>query len=173
MENQPQNDPLYSLGGYCSSTAVPSGMDENLFSLISSLTIETDKPTYICVVLKNTLDVEVSNVEIYLDSDDFESMWSKYYVAIAEPLERQFEHINGIYERPKYAEFENVDGESQKITIAYMQPGEMFGLWIERSINQNAEEIENRNNCKWLFDHRNDKKKTRENVDLVINFTPQ
>jgi hypothetical protein len=170
-EGQTQTDPLYSLGGYCSSTPVPSGVDENLFSLFSQLSIETNKPMYICLVLKNILSVECTGIFLYFDDVNLSTRWGKYRVALVNKgADGLYEHIGGIYERPKYATFQEIDGEANKMAVPNMQPGEMYGLWVERTLNTEADEVKNRNDVKYLYSHRNDVLQAKENVDLVVEF---
>ena len=169
-EDQPQNDALYSLGGYCSSSQVPSGENGTIFSTISEYTIDQNRPQYICLVLKNTFTEEISNIAIYFEKDPEQVYQCKYRIAFSPPVDRKFENVPTIHSRPVYPVFDTADGEENMIFLPDMRPGDILGVWIERTIDQDSVEIKCRNDNQFLYNEYI--KRTRPNPSFN-NALPQ
>jgi hypothetical protein len=172
LEGQPQSNPLYSLGGFCSSSQVSSEEIGTIFSLVSEYSIDRNKPQYICLCLKNISETTVKDIAFWFDFDDEQMYQCKYRVAFSMPLNRQFENVPTIHSKPVYAEFDTADGMNDAIGLPDMNPNDVIGIWIERKIDQDCPEVANRKNPDWLFDeYFNDRKRQKqESFDIKIKF---
>ena len=170
MEGQTQNDPSFSLGGFCSSSQVPSSSNGAFFSSISEYTIDKNKPQYICLCLKNTFSHSVKNILFYFDYDDEQFYQCKYRVGFSLPAGRQFEWVNSIYAKPVYVEFDTADGMNDAISLPDMNPNDIIGIWIERQINQECPEIAGRKDPDWLLENFGRERRKDEHFDIKISF---
>ena len=151
-ESQPNDDPAYSLGGWCSSSPVPSGVDAALFPLVSEYGIQQNNSQYICICLRNMFTETIDNIAFYIEKDPEQSYQCKYRVAFAAPVDRRFENVPTIHSRPTHAVFEEAYGEENMIFLPDMRPDDLLGIWLERSIDWDSPEIKCRNDNQWLFD---------------------
>ena len=123
--NAPQINPLNSLGGYLSSTPIPNGENNSVFSDVSLLSIKNKTRECKLIVLKNEL-ANISNVKI----------WSNYEIAIVAPSENNngeiiFEGIPNYNSIPYYAKF-GLYSESEPFLIGNMNVNQCFGIWVKR-----------------------------------------
>ena len=104
----PQTDTAKSLGGYVSSTPVPSGELNALFDLISAYTLEKKPRETIAVALINKLTQSIKDVtlKIVVEKDNI-ATFKVAAVALSESL--SMEHIANRYAEPMAAEFHKVD----------------------------------------------------------------
>ena len=168
QKDQPQEDPLYSLGGFCSSTAVPSGKLNSLFGTLSERTIEKNESQYVCLILKNVFSTKVSGAALWIDSDV--NNQGLFKVALVSTVEGEFESTTNSFSRPLYAEFNSADGEGDSISLPDMNPRDELGIWLERTINVDLEEVQKRNDPDFLFLNKDTSLDTVEKLDLKIQW---
>ena len=168
-----QNKPELSLGGYCSGSKVPNGSLSNLFSEISSYAMQNPKAEYIGLVLKNTTDTPISELSFWMNVP--EDSICKFRIAIVEMSKNGLmETIPSVNSKPLYAEFYETS-ETDKIELSLQEAipvGGGIGIWIERTLNMESDQIKNRNNCDYLFKmfEKNEKWPTEETIQLKISF---
>jgi len=170
QEAQPQTDPTLSLGGFCSASQVPSEDTNVLFSTVSQYGIEKHRPEYICICLKNIFERRIENITFWFEFDDQQDYQCKYRVAFSKPNGRQLEQVSSIYAKPVYATFDTANGIDDAISLPDMDHNDIIGIWIERTIDMDSEEIKNRRNCDWLYENRNVVLPTQESLEIKINF---
>lgn len=168
-EGDPQQKPTLSLGGFCSSSPVPNESFDNLFSEITEYTIQNNVPQYIGLILKNTFDQEADQVKLWMEQDPND--YGKFRVGVVKLTSNgQMENIVSPSSKPVYSEFYDVTGEEEAISIPNMKPGEMYGIWVERTLNADSEYLQKRTQCDFLYEHLNDKLSTEEVVKMCIDF---
>lgn len=169
QEGQPQNESRLSLGGYCSSTMVPSGQLNALFSEVSTYTLEKNRKEYIFLVIKNEFENVVKHPQLWIEKDD--SHICNFKFAIVEPMPSgEFESTQSPFNKPLYAEFYTANGIEDAIEMSPIDPGDMLGLWIERSIDSENPQVKNRNNCDYLYENYDLEVDTVEKVSLKIEW---
>jgi hypothetical protein len=168
QKDQPQDDPLYSLGGFCSSTPIPSGKVNSLFGTISERTIDKRESQYICLILRNTFLTAVTGAALWLVSDITNQ--GLFKVALALPLNGEFESVTSSFSRPLYAEFNSADGSEDSIALPNMEPGAELAVWLERTINLELEEVKKRNDPDFLFLNKDIELDTVEKLNLKIQW---
>lgn len=136
-EDQIQELPQNSLGGFKSSVNVKNDDFDNLFGEISTLTINQNKDQYIALVLKNTTGVDVTNVEVWFENPL--TSYSTFQIAAVDmTLNKngvyQMERRRDIFDKPFNAEFVDCDVDN-KALIGDMLEDEMVGVWFKRSLN--------------------------------------
>lgn len=170
QQSSPQKNPSESLGGYPSTSTVPSGIQGAIFSELSNLDIEKDRKNYIAIILKNESEVTATEISFWVEPQ--ETSLCKYKVGIQGlNSSNQLEIIESTFSKPYYVEFDSVDGQENAISIPNMEAGDMLGIWIERSVNQELESIKERNNPQYLYDHKDDTSLEVEGFSLKINYT--
>jgi len=172
-EGVAQSKPGNSLGGFCSSSLVPNGALENLFSEISAYALQNPQPEYIGLILKNTYG-SISNLSFWMNVPS--TAMCNYRIAVVElSANGEMELVPSVNSKPFYAEFE-VTSQSDPLVLTLTEPftkGQMLGIWLERTVNTNAEEVKNRNNCNVLYQMYKEGQSwdKEENVSLNIDFS--
>jgi len=162
-----QQKPSQSLGGFKSSNLVPNSSFDNLFADVSLLTLEKNLAEYIGLILVNERENETGNIKIWVNSPS--SNLCKYKIAVVELNSiNQSEMLPSINSKPLYAEFYEANSELNSIPIPNMVPNEMYGIWIERTINVNSDEYLNYNNCDYIY--ANQSPSLSEEFDIKISF---
>lgn len=173
QEGVAQSKPTSSLGGFCSTSKVPNGTLENLFSEISPYTLQHPKAEYIGLILKNTWG-DISNLSLWMEVPD--NSLCKYRIAVVQLTDSgEMEVISGVGSRPLYAEFETTS-QYDKLVLDFgeaFSKNQMLGLWIERTINLESDEYKKRNDCDTLYRMYQEKVfwDTEEEVELKIEFS--
>ncbi len=163
-----QQKPSQSLGGFKSKNPVPNTSFGSLFSDVSLLTLEKNLPEYIGLMLVNERGVKVENIKIWLESSL--NNLCKYKVSVIELNSiNQSEMLPSINSRPLYASFYEAGSEEEGINIPAMEPNEIYGIWLERSLNTESEIYKNFNNCEYLATHPS--VSLSEEIELKINFS--
>ena len=136
-----QQNPDLSLGGYLSSTPVPSGRMNNLFGDISiysgqNLTTETK-----AIILKNTLGVTTSNITLGFKYpiDNKLPLIFKLQMAVTQldSTSQFMESIASSRDLPLNAVFyENsiADTTDNSLALNDMLSGAVYGIWVQRII---------------------------------------
>lgn len=173
QQNAIQNKPELSLGGFCSESKVPNGSFENLFSEISPYMMQKPKAEYIGLMLKNTTSTPISEISFWMNVPD--DSICKFRLAIVETNDKgMMETIPSVNSKPLYADFHETS-ENNKIELSLseaLQVGDCMGIWIERTLNMESEQIKDRNNCDVLFQmfEQNQKWPTEETIQLKISY---
>lgn len=135
---QPQSNPLLSLGGYISSSPVQNASISNLFGSISQKALKNGSREIRAVVLKNEL-AQPQNVQLYYDNVSKEPV-SSLMMALVSPAQDDcgglyIEKVDRIYNRPVSGLFIDNRGESNALTFT-IQPSQFIAVWIERIVNR-------------------------------------
>lgn len=131
----PQTSAEKSLGGFRSSTMVPNGGLNVLFSDISYKMLG-DKPTEVrALVLKNTGAEVVINVSLYTENQA-DVPFSKIEIAPVSLVNGEMERVSGGKTLPfDVIDWYDLEGESEAaILVAELEVGESIGIWIRRTI---------------------------------------
>lgn len=146
-----QSSPLNSLGGFCSSSPVQSGEFNSLFGDASAYTLKKNMPEYIALMLKNTLCKTVKNLKFWIVPDP--DPLFEIRIALAAPNENgEIEHISTINSKPLYAEFYQPSENNPLEIEGFFEAGMELGVWIERRINTDSEQVSKVTDCNYLFD---------------------
>lgn len=133
-----QTKSIYSIGGFPSSTQVPNDVFSNLFDELSLLTIKNAKTEYRAIVLQNDSDKVTSNVQMWFEvpEDAYCNFQIGATVLTQSTNDEQYmELIPSIYSKPFNTQLYDAT-EDSRVTIGDIEPGQMIGLWISRSINK-------------------------------------
>lgn len=172
QEGNVQSKPTNSLGGFCSSSKVPNGSLENLFSEISVYGLQNPQAEYIGLILKNTWG-QVTSLSFWMNVPG--NSMCKFKIAVVSLTENgEMEMIPSVNSKPLYAEFEETS-QQNPLVLTLEEPfekGQMLGLWLERTINTEVPEVKDRNNCEILYQmFKNNQSWTKEEtVSLNIDF---
>lgn len=134
----PQSKPIYSIGGYPSSTQITNDVCSNVFDELSLLAIKNAKTEYRAIILQNDSEKIAQNVQMWFDTpeDAYCSLQIGATMLVSEESGEQYmESIPSIYSKPYNTQLYEATEES-RVTIGDMQPGQMIGLWISRSIDK-------------------------------------
>lgn len=142
-----QKNTVYSTGGFVSSTVIPNDTFGNLFDELSINTLKNARNEYRAIVLHNDGAEVATNVKIWFENPE-ENICAYKIGAVGltetENGERYMESIPNIYSRPFIIQLYDATPEAP-VSVGDVQPGQMIGLWIERSIDK-EKAIEEYNN---------------------------
>lgn len=133
-----QQNVSYSLGGFASSTTIPNDMFGNLFDELSVNTIRNARNEYRAIVLHNNDSQETAkDVKIWFENP--ETNVCSFKVGAVGMMEgadgsRYMGSAPNIYSRP-YVQFYEAT-EENPVSIGDIQPDQMIGIWVERSIDK-------------------------------------
>jgi hypothetical protein len=172
-ENDLQDNPSKSLGGYVSGSKVPSGNLNNLFSSISQFTKEKALFEIIGVVLKNTSQNNIVNIEIWTESEsDSYCNVEIAVVSLASDGGGNFmEKITNRNSLPYNAVFYNIEGVANKINIGDLAIGGMLGIWFKRIIDKAKFVALNSDDTLYANYKAGIEVKIQENTNLKIQFS--
>ncbi len=141
--NEEQKDPSKSLGGYISSTLVPNGVLQSIFSAASLLSIQQKKKEVRLIALHNESTIIASNLILTFKLD--EDTICDYKIAIVVPSldncnNPSFERIDSGNSLPYYAEFNTINN-NEAIELPDLNANSYFGIWLMREYNESATEI--------------------------------
>jgi len=141
VASQPEDAQLkaiLSLGGFKSSNKIPNGKLNNMFSDISALSVTNyNQNRYIGLVLKNESGVDATDIYMWFDYPT--GCFSKFRISALDMTtnsegELVMEHVDSVNEQPVYADFNEADGEANKVLIGNLAAGEQIGIWIEMEL---------------------------------------
>jgi len=131
--NQPNLTPLLtSLGGFVSSSPIPNGRKNSLFSDISKAMSEKGKEEIIGLCIKNdSLTETVSDIQLsILNPETLKGKFKIGFIAIG--MDLQMEKLASSADLPYYTELIDFDGLT---TIeGNLLPGKYIGVWLQRTI---------------------------------------
>lgn len=132
-----QNQPEKSLGGYISTSVIPNGMINSIFSTISRSVVEKQKRDTRLIVLTNTTGVIVTDVKIYIEQTP--NSVSNIKMAAVSPATDQcsnlfFESIPNTESLPYQATLDLHNGIGNAIEVGDMAIGATIGIWLSREI---------------------------------------
>lgn len=163
-----QQKPSQSLGGFKSASAIPNSTFGTLFSDISIFTLEKNLPEYIGLMLINEREYTAESIKLWLKFNL--TGLCLFKVAVVElNSKNQSEILSSNNSKPIFAEFYDAINEESAIDIPNMLPGEMYGIWIERTINTQSEEYINYTNPEYLQNNLN--LPQVEEIDIKISFS--
>jgi hypothetical protein len=165
-----QGSPLLSLGGFKSSSPVPNSSFGSLFSDLSPYTIQKGLVgEYTGLILQNVLQVPVQNLKICIPK--IEGGFCKYKLSVVElNSQQEMESIPSITSKPLYAEFYSAEIDNPIEILTVMPPQAQLGLWIERTLDFDSEELVKLTDCNHLFETKDKLRQTIEEVTLKIDF---
>jgi hypothetical protein len=138
-QDQIQNDPRLSLGGYKALSPLPNDAFDNLFGEISQFLLSKDIPEdeYVGLVLKNETGVAVENLWLWFEFPV--GSYSKFLVAAVDLVADAngvlaMEHIPTKNSKPIYADFYEANGINNAVSLGSVEIDGMLGLWISRQL---------------------------------------
>lgn len=140
-EDFEQKNPLLSIGGYKSGTAIPNNYFNNLFGNITPYTIDKNQEEYIAMMLVNETGTDKTNLSLYFTFP--EESYSKYEIGAVIPSKDKLgidiiERINNIYSQPFDPTFVEADGILNAVLLGDLSNEAKLGIWIRRSILKDA-----------------------------------
>lgn len=170
--DQDQNRPDLSLGGFKSSSKVPSADYNNLFGDVSAYSVQTKKEEYICIILKNETGVIANTVKLWVNLPTETSF--KIEVGAALPnLSGEVERIQTPYQRPMYATFVQAEGELSAVDLGNIAINGMIALWFKKVVNvEGILAQEDDMALATYFDTNNENvKPSIQDIDIVLSWT--
>lgn len=169
-----QGNYINSLGGFPSSTEVPNDVFDNLFDEISLSEIKDVKTQYRAIIIKNESEEIIENIELWFEKKDSNICSYQIGATLLSNDEQPFmEHIPSVYSKPLYTQLYDATIDS-KVSIGNLNPGQMIGLWLSRTVDK-EKALEEYNNVAELDPfHRSRykpiEKEKQETVDLKITW---
>lgn len=169
-----QGNYINSLGGFPSSTEVPNDVFDNLFDEISLSEIKDVKTQYRAIVIKNEGEEIVENIELWFEKKDSNICSYQIGATLLSNDEQPFmEHIPSVYSKPLYTQLYDAAIDS-KVSIGNLNPGQMIGLWLSRTVDKEKALEEYNNVVEEDPLHRSRykpiEKEKQETVDLKITW---
>lgn len=163
-----------SLGGFPSSTEVPNDVFDNLFDEISLSEIKDAKTQYKAIVIKNEGEEVIENVELWFEKKDSNICSYQIGATLLSNDEQSFmEQIPSVYSKPLYTQLYDATVDS-KVSIGNLNPGQMIGLWLSRTVDKEKALEEYNNVAEEDPLHRSRykpiEKEKQETVDLKITW---
>lgn len=167
-ENEEQKKPELSLGGFISSKIVPNDYFGNIFSDISSYTVDNNLNEYIGLMLKNEQDNAVSNILVYFDFP-VDAISSIEIAAVTLNVDKSMEILNNRYSAPYVGTFAEADGVVNAINIGGLESQSSIGLWFKRVLD--IDTINDNNSCSTLYSNLGTDPETVENISFKVSWT--
>lgn len=169
-----QGNYINSLGGFPSSTEVPNDVFDNLFDEISLSEIKDVKTQYRAIIVKNESEEVIENIELWFEKKDSNICSYQIGATLLSNDEQPFmEHIPSVYSRPLYTQLYDATVDS-KVSIGNLNPGQMIGLWLSRTVDKEKALEEYNNVAEEDPLHRSRykpiEKEKQETVDLKITW---
>lgn len=169
-----QGNYINSLGGFPSSTEVPNDVFDNLFDEISLSEIKDVKTQYRAIIVKNESEEVIENIELWFEKKDSNICSYQIGATLLSNDEQPFmEHIPSVYSKPLYTQLYDATVDS-KVSIGNLNPGQMIGLWLSRTVDKEKALEEYNNVAEEDLLHRSRykpiEKEKQETVDLKITW---
>lgn len=169
-----QGNYINSLGGFPSSTEVPNDVFDNLFDEISLSEIKDVKTQYRAIIIKNESEEIIENIELWFEKKDSNICSYQIGATLLSNNEQSFmEHIPSVYSKPLYTQLYDATVDS-KVSIGNLNPGQMIGLWLSRTVDKEKALEEYNNVAEEDPLHRSRykpiEKEKQETVDLKITW---
>lgn len=169
-----QGNYINSLGGFPSSTEVPNDVFDNLFDEISLSEIKDVKTQYRAIIIKNESEEIIENIELWFEKKDSNICSYQIGATLLSNDEQPFmEHIPSVYSKPLYTQLYDAIVDS-KVSIGNLNPGQMIGLWLSRTVDKEKALEEYNNVAEEDLLHRSRykpiEKEKQETVDLKITW---
>lgn len=169
-----QGNYINSLGGFPSSTEVPNDVFDNLFDEISLSEIKDVKTQYRAIIIKNESEEIIENIELWFEKKDSNICSYQIGATLLSNDEQPFmEHIPSVYSKPLYTQLYDATVDS-KVSIGNLNPGQMIGLWLLRTVDKEKALEEYNNVAEEDPLHRSRykpiEKEKQETVDLKITW---
>lgn len=169
-----QGNYINSLGGFPSSTEVPNDVFDNLFDEISLSEIKDVKTQYRAIIVKNESEEVIENIELWFEKKDSNICSYQIGATLLSNDEQPFmEHIPSVYSKPLYTQLYDAIVDS-KVSIGNLNPGQMIGLWLSRTVDKEKALEEYNNVAEPDPFHRSRykpiEKEKQETVDLKITW---
>lgn len=169
-----QGNYINSLGGFPSSTEVPNDVFDNFFDEISLSEIKDVKTQYRAIIIKNESEEIIENIELWFEKKDSNICSYQIGATLLSNDEQPFmEHIPSVYSKPLYTQLYDATVDS-KVSIGNLNPGQMIGLWLSRTVDKEKALEEYNNVAEEDPLHRSRykpiEKEKQETVDLKITW---
>ena len=162
--DRPQENPNISLGGFKSSTVIPNGRKNALFSDIDYVQKHEGLFDIRGVVLKNETGAQVANITLYFDPDPNPTATYEI-IAVTVAANGSMESINDGKSLPYVGTFVSATGVANKVTLATTLADKgLIGLWVKRTIVK-----QNHATCEEL-EAQTTPDPTLEELKIVIEF---
>lgn len=168
-EGEYQSKPTLSLGGFRSSSPVPSGEFGKIFSNISVLSLERLLPEYICLILYNNELETQTNVKIWLNL--ISTSLCKFRLGIQKLNSKGMsEIIPTPNSKPLSVIFEESFSEADAFEIDEISFKEGIAIWIERVFDEDSIEYKNRVSCDELYKNKDSNLNKKEELSLIVKY---
>lgn len=168
--NEPQDNPTLSLGGYISSSEVPSGHIGNLFGSVSKYTIQQNKPEVRILALKNAGVDPLTNVRIYTTSPS--DKISSILLGVGDPVvdecgDLYTPSIKSPYASPYNVLFVDAEGFISALPAGDLDPGDYIMLFLKRTLVEDSQEVPSDEDLLEVFEGTADQELV-ENINLTV-----
>lgn len=171
-EGLPQTNPLNSIGGYVSSSLIPNGSLDNIFTGASYYALVNRQTTFevSAIVLKNNTSEDITNVTFWFNVP-IDSMY-KYEIAFVELAEDScgayMELLSSRNALPYTGTFQIADVDNKR-NIGDVTSLQKIGVWIKRSVvNANLTKL---TDCDSLYeDFKLDVDNTMQTEEVTLNI---
>ena len=147
--NSEQTNPIYSLGGYVSSSGFQNSNLNNLFQDLSNLSLQNNKKEYSCIILQNDSDTPISNLTLFFDLE--EGNKCDFEIGFALPSEdscnnKIFELLPNCNSKPIYVDqFYSPNSFEEAVVIPSFLENSYIGLFISRLVKPTTIDEQNIN----------------------------
>lgn len=135
----PQEIPSESLGGYVSSTPVPSDWEGNVFSTLTHSALAMKMREVRCLVLNNNGTINFTDVSLFIDIPEDAKYMIKAgisEVGLDDCNDQVVAKVTDQRKIPTFLPLHDVNGELNKISLGAMAPGQAFAIWFVRDIRK-------------------------------------
>lgn len=130
-----QNDPLKSIGGYISSSAVPNGSINNIFPPITRRHIKEQLIDTRLIVLKNDATA-LTAVKIWTEKDNLATFKIAAVAPGADSCSKPlFESLVDGHSIPMQASLAAKEGEGAALVVGNIAANQIIGIWIQRDVD--------------------------------------
>lgn len=163
--DNPQTDPSKSLGGFLSSTPVPSGVLNSLFGEVTIEDMTKGKSEVIALGLINEFDRDVKNVNIEIECKE-DSVCRFEISAVSMSKDKKMESVSDRRQEPLISDFYDVTNKYILLSET-LKSGSAIGIWIKRIVGVSDIETDEQMLIRYKD---NVKNVTEEHVTITINF---
>lgn len=176
-----QTSPMKSLGGLVSGSLVPNDVLNNLFSDVSSLSVNRNLTETIGLALKNETGVLAEDIYLYYDYPSKDSQVKIEVAAVVVGLndcdEPEMELIPNIRSKPLVGNFVEAAGAGNAVLLGDLAVDAYIGLWFRKTLKPAVIPVDQGGtgelvDCDTLFDDFENGviKSKKETVDLIIHW---
>lgn len=132
-------DPNASLGGAISSTELVDNTSHNLFDNVSGAESLAGDVEYRAIFVKNThATLTLYGAKIFISANT-DSPDTEVGISVATEVGSPIQSIANEGTAPTGQAFSLADGEANGLSLGDIDPGEIIGIWLKRTVLSSAE----------------------------------